>query len=608
MFQLLWSQKAINFRDLEKFHSRIENHAVDKAAFFLWEEHCIECSPPDCYNSCALYHQRKDKKCARFVNGIEKISNISGGDGFAVRIIFRRWAKLESKWPHLPKMYALSSLKRITFALNLIEIFIKLLSKILQNIDSRMRLSGALSLLYSKLYSIIAKENRILEFDGLLFEFSCLSKDSSGFQFEIIDESGMRFRKRFSSVPGYNVYFIPNTDFPKNIVGNARATLWNEGNSEIDIVINWLHLVKFRASAIDIMHQKIDDSNKNQEQINQSLSVSLLKCVVFDLDNTIWKGIIGDDGPDVVTLNNDMIEFIYELDKRGIICSLASKNDHEIAWKKIQEFGLDEYLLFPQINWGPKSKSLFRISELLNINLDTFALIDDSEFERGEVSSVYPCVRTFTEKNVLDLLNRPDFSPTITDQSKNRRLSYLAESRRIEERDNSSLSIDNFLLSCKMEMFIKNPKKEFLRCHELILRSNQFNISGKKYNEQEFQTIVNNKYCVCWQVCDKFGDYGIVGFLTYEPFKNSVIITDFVMSCRVAEKRVEEAIFSYIIKSFTLDNRLYIKFIETHRNSPIKSKLFEIGFQFTENLSEGIILEFSGDFENLNKGIIKVIS
>ena len=111
-----------------------------------------------------------------------------------------------------------------------------------------------------------------------------------------------------------------------------------------------------------------------------------VKCVVWDLDNTLWRGVLL-EGP--VTLRPEIPTVIKTLDQRGILHSIASPNDHDVALAQVERFGLSEYFLFPQINWQTKSTSLATIADALNIGIDSLALIDDQAFEREEVRHVH---------------------------------------------------------------------------------------------------------------------------------------------------------------------------------------------------------------------------
>ena len=109
-----------------------------------------------------------------------------------------------------------------------------------------------------------------------------------------------------------------------------------------------------------------------------------IKCVVWDLDNTLWEGILQEG--DNIVLKEEAAAVIKELDKRGILQSVSSKNDYESAKEKLEEFGLWEYFIYPQINWNPKSEAIETIAKSINIGIDTLAFVDDQEFEREEVS------------------------------------------------------------------------------------------------------------------------------------------------------------------------------------------------------------------------------
>ena len=109
-----------------------------------------------------------------------------------------------------------------------------------------------------------------------------------------------------------------------------------------------------------------------------------IKCVVWDLDNTVWDGILLEDRE--VVLRPHVVDILKTLDERGILHSVASRNDHDLAMAKLEEFGIAEYFLYPQINWNPKSGSVAQIAKDINTGLDAIAFVDDQPFEREEVA------------------------------------------------------------------------------------------------------------------------------------------------------------------------------------------------------------------------------
>src|SRR5215467_10763890 len=132
-----------------------------------------------------------------------------------------------------------------------------------------------------------------------------------------------------------------------------------------------------------------------------------IKCVVWDLDNTVWDGILLED--ESVTLRPHVVDILKTLDERGILHSIASRNDHNTALAKLQEFGIDEYFLYPQINWNSKASSVGQIAKDINIGIDTLAFIDDQPFEREEVAFSIPDVMCIDAAEMKTLLDRPEF-------------------------------------------------------------------------------------------------------------------------------------------------------------------------------------------------------
>ena len=176
-------------------------------------------------------------------------------------------------------------------------------------------------------------------------------------------------------------------------------------------------------------------------------------------------------------LKENVIDTIKSLDERGIVQSISSKNDYEPAMAMLKKLGIDEYFLYPQINWNPKSDSLMNIVNNLNINIDTVAFIDDSDFERAQVSSVLPQVRVYKETDIPNLLKEDPFDVMITTESKNRRAMYKAEEKRNQIKSSYSTNIEDFIKQCQLKINIFTPTtdEELLRCYELVLRTNQLN-------------------------------------------------------------------------------------------------------------------------------------
>ena len=167
-----------------------------------------------------------------------------------------------------------------------------------------------------------------------------------------------------------------------------------------------------------------------EDQVEEEPEQSV-KCLVWDLDNTVWNGVLLEDAQ--VSLRPEVPGILRALDERGILHSIASRNDRTLAMEKLREFGLADYFLCPQINWNPKSDSIKGISETLRLGLDTFAFIDDQPFELAEVAFAHPKVLCIDAAELagVDPLKRmhPRF---VTEESKTRRLLYISDERRLE--------------------------------------------------------------------------------------------------------------------------------------------------------------------------------
>ncbi|RMF09580.1 MAG: HAD-IIIC family phosphatase [Alphaproteobacteria bacterium] len=193
---------------------------------------------------------------------------------------------------------------------------------------------------------------------------------------------------------------------------------------------------------------------------------------------------LGDDGPAGVAIREEVVDLIRQLDDRGIVQSISSKNDHERTWKFLVEKGLAEYFIYPEINWMPKSEGIRRIADNLGLSTNAFAFVDDSDFERGEVSSEIPELRTYDARKLTGLLKRPEFDVPVTVEARKRRQMYREESHRRGLQQEYRSDYRAFLRSCEMRMTISSQFDEAAieRCVELLQRTNQLNLSGNRHD------------------------------------------------------------------------------------------------------------------------------
>jgi FkbH-like protein len=323
-----------------------------------------------------------------------------------------------------------------------------------------------------------------------------------------------------------------------------------------------------------------------------------VKCVAWDLDNTVWKGILVEDGAENLVLNDEVRRTIEKLDERGVIHTVLSKNTYEQAWPVLERFGLADYFVYPAINWNPKSENLREVAARINIGLDTFALVDDSAFERAQILQSLPMVRAYSDTQIGEIASLPEFDLPVTEASRMRRLSYLAEMKR--ERLQVAHQGDDlaFLRSCGLTMQIFTPRTdaEKQRCLELIQRSNQLNLSTRRYTAEEFDALLASpEYSSFGFRCrDNFGDYGIVGFVSTKHGATPEI-ADLVISCRIAKKHFEHAFFHWLGKCEKQRGRAGIaaRLIRTVRNGPLADVFRDLPFAVVRE--EGNVIEYRMD-------------
>ena len=318
-----------------------------------------------------------------------------------------------------------------------------------------------------------------------------------------------------------------------------------------------------------------------------------VKCVVWDLDNTLWQGTLLED--ETVTLVPGVVEVIKTLDERGILQSIASKNEEALARQKLQEWGLVDYFLYPQINWGPKSASIARIVQALNIGMDTVMFIDDQPFERDEVRFSLPVVRCIDAAEVATLLTRPDLTPKfITRDASQRRLMYLSDLARNDAEAHFEGPQEAFLASLQMVMRIFPAQQEDLqRAEELTVRTNQLNATGYTYSYEELDHFRQSPkhQLLMTSLDDRYGAYGNIGLALLECTETRWTIKLLLMSCRVMARGVGTILLNYILQQAKAQGvQLQAEFVPTSRNRVMDITYRFAGFETVAEQGEMQIL------------------
>lgn len=334
-------------------------------------------------------------------------------------------------------------------------------------------------------------------------------------------------------------------------------------------------------------------STQIEPATNNQSDRKTIKCVVWDLDNTLWNGILLED--ESVFLRNEVVEIVKTLDSRGIVQSVASKNDYEKAHAQLEAFGLSEYFLYPQINWNSKVVAIREIAQLLNIGIDAIAFIDDQPFELEEVNFSIPELLCLNAANLDRLLDMPQMNPRfITEDSRQRRILYISDIKRQNAEKEFIGSSEEFLATLKMNFTISSAKEEDLqRAEELTVRTNQLNTTGYTYSYEElnqFRCSDKHKLLIA-SLSDKYGNYGKIGLALVECQSNLWRIKLLLMSCRVMSRGVGTVMLNHIMNLAKNNNVcLEAEFISNNRNRMMYVAYKFAGFKEIKKQDDLLIL------------------
>ena len=558
--------------------------SVKRLSLLAWGEHCVECAAPECFRTCDLYEARPDGRCRRFSFGMYRNANFPSMRDFGAEIHFKKWAKLEARGNTL----MLS--RRMVFLIEKISACLSLALNRIGFIAFRCTRDARWSHLSHVVWERLTRwlhdcTQPGTRPDAFLFESYNPSTTTLTLHLAItpserpnLGTQGMRsaslpYLTSWHLPPGYSRHLV-ESKWLGSIINHGSPfdiSLTPEAETAAKIIVLSADFVCFQNPSL------LSDPQKK------------VKCVIWDLDETLWQGILIEN--DDVQLKEGILELLRELDCRGILMSIASKNDPVQAMHKLREFGLAEYFLTPQFNWAPKSQSIRRIAESLNLGLDSLVLVDDSPFELEEVSQALPEVTCFCSTLVKEMWTDSRFSGGQSKESKSRRLSYLQALEREKLQSQFQGNYASFLASCEIKLQI-HPfvPADLERISELVQRTNQLNFSGRKYSRDQLMMILENDQVekLVLECSDKFGAYGTIGFCLVTRGPRQLHVEDLMISCRVQGKCIEQALFVHLVADVQTDvDKLVVTFRETARNGPAKSVLESLGFVL--DTEEGIL-------------------
>lgn len=444
---------------------------------------------------------------------------------------------------------------------------------------------------------------------------------------QMIDEWCAAFKSITENLPGVPV-FVSSLDIPTKAHFGAEAAI--EGVLE-NHLINRIEELHAAGASIYILPVKetIADLGRNNfysskmwyvgsmpysmkgmaalnELINRYTGVTKgmhKKCLAVDLDNTLWGGVIGEDGVEGIMLSNhkegaryyDTQKLLKKMKSQGVMLAILSKNnveDIEPVYKHPDMVLQHEDFVAEVINWQPKSQNIRQLAKDLNIGLDSFVFLDDNPAEREQMKAECPEVTVIDFPKDSSLLPETvekayqDYflSLEVTGEDAKKTAMYRAETQRKAEMS-SAISVEDFLKKLEMTMVIHRmlPEEE-KRVVQLVNKTNQFNVTTKRYSEEEIKELADKGDVITVHIADKYGDQGLVAVLILRYEGNQADIDTFLMSCRVMGRNAEIEIVARIKNLLQAKGvkRVHAAYIKTAKNAPVESLFEKLGFTVAE--------------------------
>lgn len=544
---------------LAEFKGKVEARTV-----LPWSEHCTECVWPTCYSTCDLYTPREDGKCRRFADGMVRVECPAAINSYLLKIRFKRWGKLWT--PGNVRLHASAQAERIERR-----------DYRIGNVLYQLPVPASVKAMAAgKRYSFKKRvANRTAPASDLPTSFllECYNPQSNSVPLSLTmrsvdQEQKIPFQTLIPIAPGFHRIRIPMSDISR--VLNIRSPF------SIDVIPNEIEDGTVLYFGLMEFVQEVAVAQPAEAKAKK------IKCVVWDLDNTMWDGILVEDGPAKLKLKPGIADVIRTLDSRGILNSVASKNNPDEAMQVLRQFQLAEYFLCPQISWQPKSESIRTIARRLNLGMDSFLFIDDSQFELEQVKAVCPEVRVLNALQYQALPEMKECQVPVTAESQQRRKLYQVEAERQDRAEEFGNDYMAFLRHSQIQLSIHPMTEENLdRVHELTQRTNQMNFSGNLYDREVLKGILKSSYLDTYVLSceDRFGSYGVVGFSIVDSREPRM--TDLMFSCRIQSKRVEHAFLAYVMNTYIgkSGKDFYANYRKTSRNAPSGKVFADLGME-----------------------------
>lgn len=369
---------------------------------------------------------------------------------------------------------------------------------------------------------------------------------------------------------------------------NGRKNVYSES-------MYYMGSIPFSIKGTSLISEAID------KQISQ-MTTTRKKVLALDLDNTLWGGVVGEDGPQNIVLSESNLGKAYHdaqlrikaLADTGILLTIVSKNnpeDADLAFEQNPFMALKKSdFISIKCNWNTKSQNIKELSKELNVGLDSFVFLDDNEVEREEVKQNAPGVTVVDFPK--DVANLPEtinkiysdyfWSNSLTAEDLSKKKQYEENAFRQKEMDTAN-SLEDYLLGLKISIDINEMRAEQKeRVIQLINKTNQFNTNTLRLDNQQLnEYMANNGKVFVANVSDKYGDNGLVVIMLVSTHGENAVIDNFLMSCRVMSRQIEDAFIFAIEKKLYEQGIKIIKasYVKTAKNKPVEVLYERLGFK-----------------------------
>jgi FkbH-like protein len=335
------------------------------------------------------------------------------------------------------------------------------------------------------------------------------------------------------------------------------------------------------------------------------------KCLVLDLDNTLWGGVVGEDGPAGVKIGPgdpegeaflDLQHRLKALQAQGVLLAVCSKNNpgdvHELFESrpemplKLSDFAAVE------VSWEPKHEGLKKIAAALNLGTDSLVFMDDNPAETSLIAQMLPEVKTVLlppdpAEYAAFVERLTDFERTAVLEEDARKTSQYRENRQRQELQAAAGDLATYLASLRTELAIGRARRDDLpRVHQLFTKTNQFNLTTQRYTPAEVERFIGSPICELWvaRARDRFGELGTIGAILLKRDGRVVYVDSFLMSCRAMGRGIETALMNHL-KHRLLDEPGHLelrgRYLPTAKNKPVETFYEDQGFRLLEHRESG---------------------